>query len=94
MKIKHSKTMNKINKFLFIISLIPSFFSLSLLAMETDKPESFYIKTADKTVHTIKIDSEALSRLQTYDIFSKAKGTGKKQDDPKILENVESLKSF
>ena len=61
----------------------------SILAMEIDKKETknFHIQTADKK---IKIDSEALRRLQTYDIFKKAKGSGK-QDDPKILNTIKSF---
>ena len=78
------------NKFLLIISLIPSFFSLSLLAMETDVTENIYIETADKITHAIKIGSEALRRLQAYDIFKKAKEIGK-QDDPKILSTIKSF---
>ncbi len=82
--------MNKINKLLLVVSLMPSFFSLSILAMETDVTESVYIKIADGTIHTIKIDSEALRILQKYDIFAKAKGSGE-QEDPKILNTIKSF---
>ena len=83
--------MKKVNKFLLIILIMASFFSSATLAMETDVTENFYIETADKTVHTIKIDSEALRILQMYDIFAKAKGSGEKYKDPKILSTMKSF---
>ena len=57
------------NKFLIIISIMPSLAS-SILAMEIDKKETetFYIRTADKE---IKIGSNTLHKLQMDDIFKK-----------------------
>ena len=86
--------MKTVNKSLLIISLVASFSQLPILAMKTDETESFYIQTADGEIHTITTDTQIVAEIRQYDIFSKATGTGKNQDDPKVLADVESLKPF
>ena len=85
--------MNKINRFLFIISLVAIFFPAPIFAMEMDETESLYIKTVNGEIHEIQADAQTINKILQYTIFINASGTGE-YDDPKVLKNVERLEDF
>ena len=89
-KIKYSdkkgKEMNKGNKILLIISLMPNCFSSSILAMETEmQTKNFYhIQNVTGITGTIEKGSEVLNELRRYCFFNNAPGTGTKNNPKKL----------